>query len=197
VNQRVYGVKRPLPNMDEPLVSKHPWVQEYVIHVGVADHARDGVMFGTFVAGTLNQPYLRIGVVARHHWSPLECIAASRGWTVVWMAEDYPRELNPSRISFDSLSLPYLIQSQVFIILTGGRIPGPSSFWWASTSPLFLVVGTRLPKSKPYSTASWHHQRVPWTHASRGGVSASIETCPVATHVTMGPQSISLPALPW
>jgi hypothetical protein len=93
--------------MDEPLVSKHRRIQEDVIHVGVADHARYEMMFGSFVARTLHQPHLHIGIVARHHWYPWECIAASRGWTVVWMAEDSPRELTPSRISFDSLSLPY------------------------------------------------------------------------------------------
>jgi hypothetical protein len=70
VNQRVYGVTRPVPNMDEPLVSKHPRIQEDVIHVGVADHARDGVMFGTFFSGALHQPHLRVGIVSRHHWSP-------------------------------------------------------------------------------------------------------------------------------
>jgi hypothetical protein len=67
VNQRVYGANRSFHNMDEPLVSKNPRFQEEVIHVGVADHARDGVMFGTFVAGTLLQPYLCVGIVARHH----------------------------------------------------------------------------------------------------------------------------------
>jgi hypothetical protein len=91
VNQRVYGVKRSFPIMDEPFVSKHPRVQKYVIHVGVAEHSRDGVMFGTFVAGTLHHPYLRVGIVAHHHWSPWECIAASQGWDMVWMAEDYPK----------------------------------------------------------------------------------------------------------
>jgi hypothetical protein len=115
---------------------------------------------------------------------------------VVWMAEDSPRYLTPSRISFDSLSLPYLIRFQVSNILTDGRLPGPSSFWWASTSPLLLVVGIRLPKSKPDSTASWHHHIIPWTHASCNGVSAATGTCYVATHVTMSLQSISLPALP-
>jgi hypothetical protein len=73
---------------------------------------------------------------------------------MVWMAEDSPRELTPSRISFDSLSLAYLIWSQVSIILSDGCLPGPSSFWWASTSPLLLVVGIRLPKRNPDSTAS-------------------------------------------
>jgi hypothetical protein len=177
----MYGVKRPFPNRDEPLVSKHPRIQEGVIHVGVAAHARYGVMFGTFVAGTLHQPHLRVGIVARHHWSPWECIAASRGWTVMWMAEDYSKELTPSRISFDSLSLAYLIQSQVSLILSDGRLPGPSSFWWASTSPLLLVVGIILPKRKPDSTEYWHHQRIPWTHASCGGVSANTGTCDVET----------------
>jgi hypothetical protein len=192
----MYGVMRSFPIMDEPFVSKHPRVQEDVIHVGVADHARYVVVFGTFVAGTLHQPYLRVGIVARHHWSHWECIAASRGWTVVWMAEYSPRELTPSRISFDSLSLPYLIRFQVYIVLTDGRLPGPSSFWWASTSPLLLVVGIKLPKKRPDSTSSWHYPRIPWTHASCGGISAATGACHVATHVTMGPQSISLPALP-
>jgi hypothetical protein len=196
VSQCIYGAKRPFPSRDEPLVSKHPRIQEGMIHVGVAAHAQDGVMFGTFVAGTLHQPHILVGIVARHHWSPWECISSSRGLTVVWMAEDSPRELTPSRILFASLSLAYLIQSQVSLILSNDRLPGPSSFWWASTSPLFLVVGIRLPKRKPDSTASWHHQRIPWTHAYCGGVSASTVTCHVATHVTMGPQSISLSALP-
>jgi hypothetical protein len=58
VNQRVYGVKRPFPSMEEPLTSKHSRVEDDVVHVGVAEHARDGVMFGTFVAGTLHQPFI-------------------------------------------------------------------------------------------------------------------------------------------
>jgi hypothetical protein len=115
---------------------------------------------------------------------------------VVWMAEDSLRELTPPIISFDSLSLAYLIRSQVSIILSDGRLPGSSSFWWASTSPLLLVVGIRLPKRKPVSTACWHHQIIHWTHASCGGVSAATGTCHMVTQVTMGPQSISLPALP-
>jgi hypothetical protein len=98
VNQGVYGITRSFPAMDEPFVSKHPRLQDDVIHVGVADHAQDGVMFGTFVDGTLHQPYLRVGIVACHHWSPWECIVASREWTVVWMAGDSPIELTPSRI---------------------------------------------------------------------------------------------------
>jgi hypothetical protein len=84
----------------------------------------------------------------------------------------------------------------VSIILTDGRLPGPSSFWWASTSPLLLVVGIRLPKKRPDSTPSWHHQRIPWAHASCGGVSAATGTCHVTTHVTRCPKNISLPALP-
>jgi hypothetical protein len=91
VKQRVYDIKLPPPTLDVPFPSKHPRVQDNLIHVGVADHARDGVMFGTVVAGTLHQPYLRVGIVARHHWSPWECIAAFRGWTVVWMVEYSPR----------------------------------------------------------------------------------------------------------
>jgi hypothetical protein len=145
VNHRVYGVNRPFPTMDEPFISKHSQVQDDVIHVGVADHARDGVMFGTFVAGTLHQPYLRVGIVDHHHCSPWECIAISRGWAVVWIAEDSTRELTPSRISFDSLSLPYLIRSQVSVILTDVRLPGPSSFWWASTSPLLWLLVSDYP----------------------------------------------------
>jgi hypothetical protein len=151
-------------------------------------------MSGTFDDGKLHQPYLHVGIVARHHWSPWECIAASRGWTVMWVAEDSPRELASSRFLFDSLSLPYLIRSQVSVILTDGRLLGPSSFWWAPTSPLLLVVGIRLPKRRTDSTSYCHHQRIPWVHALCGDVSEA--TCRVATHVTMGPQSISLPALP-
>jgi hypothetical protein len=153
-------------------------------------------MFGTFVADTLHQPHLRVGIFARHHWSPWECIAASRGWTVVWIAENSPRELTPSRITFDFLSLPYLIRSKVSVILTYGRLPSPSSFWWASASPLLLVVGIRLPKKRPDSTPSWHHHIIPWAHASCGGVSTARGTCHVATHVTVCPQHISLPILP-
>jgi hypothetical protein len=120
--------------MDEPFISKHSRVQDGVIHVSVAEHARDGVMFGTFVSGTLHQPYLRVGIVAHHHWSPWECIAASRGWNVVWIAEDSPRELTPSKILFDSLSLPYLIRSKVSVILTDSCLPGPSLFCWLLAS---------------------------------------------------------------
>jgi hypothetical protein len=58
---------------------------------------------------------------------------------VIWVAEYSPRELTSSRISFDSLSLPYLIRSQVSIILKDVRLPDPSSFWWAPTSPLLLA----------------------------------------------------------
>jgi hypothetical protein len=112
------------------------------------------------------------------------------------VAEDSPRELTSSRISFDSLSLPYLILSQVSIILTDGRLPGRSSFWWAPTSPLLLVVGIILPKRRTDSTPYWHHQRIPWVHTLYGGVSAATGTCHVATHVTMGPQIISISALP-
>jgi hypothetical protein len=72
---------------------------------------------------------------------------------VIWVAEDSPRELTSSRISFDSLSLPYLIPSQVSLILTDGRLPGPILFWWAPTSPLLLVVGIRLPKIRTDSTS--------------------------------------------
>jgi hypothetical protein len=160
VNQHVYGVRHPFTSMDEPFISKHSRVQDDVIRVGVAEHARDGVMFGTFVAGNLHQPYLHVGIVAHHHWSPWECISASRGCTVVWIAEDSPRELIPSRISFDSLSLAYRIRSQVSVILTDGRLPGPSSFCCASTSSLLLVVVIRIPKRRPDSTPSWHHQRI-------------------------------------
>jgi hypothetical protein len=154
-------------------------------------------MCDTFVAGILYQSYLHVGIVAHHHWSPWECISASRGWAVVLMAEDSPRELTPSRIPFDSLILTYLIRSKVSVILTDGRLPGPSSFWWASNNPLLLVSGIRLPKKRPDSTPSWHHQRIPWAHASRGGVSAATGNYRVATHVTMYPQNISLPALSW
>jgi hypothetical protein len=64
-------------------------------------------MFGTFEVDNLHQPLLRVGIVARQRWYPWESIAVSRGWTVVWVAEDSPTELTTSRISFDSLSLHF------------------------------------------------------------------------------------------
>jgi hypothetical protein len=69
-------------------------------------------MAGIVVAGTLSQPSLRVGIVSRHPWSHWECIAAARGWTVIWILEEchraVARNITPSRISFDSLDLPYL-----------------------------------------------------------------------------------------
>jgi hypothetical protein len=116
-------VKRPCPIMEEPVISKQSWIGDDNIHVCMAEHARDGVMSGTFAAGTLHQPYLHVGIVARNQCSQWECISASRGWNVVWMAEDSPREVTSSRISFDSLSLPYLLRSKVSVILTDGCLP--------------------------------------------------------------------------
>jgi hypothetical protein len=126
VNECVYGVNRPFPPMDEPFLSKHSRVQDNVIHVGVADHGQDGVMFGTFFAGTLHEPYHRVSIVAFHNWSPWECISASRGWTVVWMAEDSPRELNQSSLSH---------------LVSGVRYPDRWSLSW----PQFLLVGLNHP----------------------------------------------------
>jgi hypothetical protein len=83
VKHRVYVVTHPFPSMEEPFISKQSRVEDDVVHVGVVEHARYGVLFGTFVAGTLHQPYLRVGIVARHHWFPWECIATSLGWNVV------------------------------------------------------------------------------------------------------------------
>jgi hypothetical protein len=118
-------------------------------------------MFGTFEVDNLHQPFIRVGIVARQRWSPWESIAVSRGWTVVWVAEDSPTELTSSRISFDSLSLHFVIQSQVSIILTDGLLPGPSLFWWHPTSHLMLAIGIRMPKKRSYSTSCWHHQIIP------------------------------------
>jgi hypothetical protein len=84
----------------------------------------------------------------------------------------------------------------VSVILTDGRLPGPSSFWRASTRPLLLVFGIILPKRRPDSTPSWNHHRILWEHVSCGVVSAATGTCHVATHVIMCPKNISLPALP-
>jgi hypothetical protein len=57
------------PSMEEPFTSKHSQVEDDVVHVGMYEHARYGVIFGNFVAGIFYQPYLRVGIVARHHWS--------------------------------------------------------------------------------------------------------------------------------
>jgi hypothetical protein len=118
-------------------------------------------MLGTFEVDNLHQPFIRVGIVARQRWSPWESIAIYRGWTVVWVAEDSPTELTSSRISFDSLSLHFVIQSQVSIILTDGLLPGPSLFWWHPTSHLMLAIGIRMPKKRSYSTSCWHHQIIP------------------------------------
>jgi hypothetical protein len=137
-----------------------------------------------------------VGIVTRQRWSPWESIAVSRGWTVVWVAEDSPTELTSSRVSFDSLSLHFVIRSQVSIILTDGRLPGPSSFWWHPTSPLLLAIGIRMPKKRSYSTSCWHHQIIPWDHSPCGGVSAATGKCHIATHMTMAPHTVTLPCLP-
>jgi hypothetical protein len=112
------------------------------------------------------------------------------------LAEDSPTELTSSRVSFDSLSLKFLIRSQVSLILTDGRLTGLTSFWWHSTSPLLLAVGIRMPKKRSYSTSIWHHQLIPWAHSSCGGVSAATGKCHVETHMTMKPHKVALPCLP-
>jgi hypothetical protein len=154
-------------------------------------------MFGTFEVDNLHQPFIRVDIVARQRWSPWESIAVSRGWTVVWVSEDSPKEITSSRVSFDSLSLYFVIRSQVSIILTDGRLPGPSSFWWHPTSPLLLDIGIRMPKKRSYSTSCWHHQIIPWAHSSCGGVSVATGKCHVAIHMTMEPHTVTLPCLPW
>jgi hypothetical protein len=71
-------------------------------------------MFGTFEVDNLHQPLIRVGIVgivARQRWCPWESIAVSRGCTVVWVAEDSPKELTSSRVSFDSLSLHFVIRT--------------------------------------------------------------------------------------
>jgi hypothetical protein len=79
VKRRVHGVKRPCPTLEEASNTKTPRMGSANVHVCPADHTRDGVMSGTFAAGTLHQPYLRVGIVSINHWSPWECIAASHG----------------------------------------------------------------------------------------------------------------------
>jgi hypothetical protein len=153
-------------------------------------------MFGTFEVDNLYQPFIRVGIVARQRWYPWESLAVSRGWTVVWVAEDSPTELTSSRVSFDSLSLQFFIRSQVSIIITDGRLLGPTSFWWHSTSPLLLAIGIRMPKKRSYSTSCWHHQIIPWAHSSCGGVSAATVKYHVATHMTMDPHTVTLHCLP-
>jgi hypothetical protein len=153
-------------------------------------------MFGTFEVDNLHQSLIRVGIVARQGWSPWESLAVSRGWTVVWLAEDSPTELTSSRVLFDSLSLQFFIRSQVSIILTDCRLPGPTSFWWHSTSPLLMAIGIRMPKKRSYSTSCWHHQIIPWAHSSCGGVSAAMGKCHVATHMTMEPHTVALPCFP-
>jgi hypothetical protein len=153
-------------------------------------------MFGTFEVDNLHHPSIRVGIVARQRWSPWESIAVSRGWTVVLVAEDYPKELTYPRVLFDSLSLNFVIRLQVSIILTDGRLPGPSSFWWKTTSPLLLAIGIIIPKKRSYSTSCWRHQIIPWDHSSCGGVSSATGKCHVATHMTMAPHTVTLPCLP-
>jgi hypothetical protein len=152
-------------------------------------------MFGTFEVDNLHQPLIGVGIVARQGWSPWESLAVSRGWTIVWVAEDSPTELTSSRVSFDSLILQIFIRSQVSLILTDGRLPGLTSFWWHPTSPLLLAVGIRMPKKRSYSTSIWHHQLIPWAHSSCGVVSAATGKCRVATHMTMKPHTVALPCL--
>jgi hypothetical protein len=194
-NPRAYGIKRSFPLTSELFTSKQPQLQVKAIQVGLADHSRDGVMFGTFEVDNLHQPFICVGIVARQRWSPWESIAVSRGWTVVWVEEDSPTELTYSRISFDSLSLHSVIRSQVSIIPTDGCLPGPSSFWWHPTSPLLLAIGIRMPKRRSYSTSCWHHQIIPWAHSSCGGVSAATGKCHVATHMPMSPYTVTIPCL--
>jgi hypothetical protein len=153
-------------------------------------------MFGTFEVDNLHQPFIRVGIVAQQRWSPWESLTVSRGWTVVWVAEDSPTKLTSSRVSFDSLSLKSFIRSQVSIILADGQLPGPTSFWWHSTSPILLAIGIRIPKKRSSSTSFWHHQIIPWAHSSCGGVSASTGKCHVGTHMTMEPHIVALPCLP-
>jgi hypothetical protein len=153
-------------------------------------------MFGSFEVDNLHQPFIRVGIVARQRWSPWESIAVSRGWTVVWVAEDSPTQLTSSRVLFDSLSLHFFIRSKVSIILTDVRLPGPDSFWWHPTNPLLLAIGIRMPKKLSYSTSCWHHQIIPWSHSSCGGVSAATGKCHVGTHMTMEPHTVTLPCLP-
>jgi hypothetical protein len=92
-------------------------VQVDAIQVGLAPHSRDGVMFGTFEVDNLHQLLIRVGIVAHQGWSPWEYLAVSRGWTVVWLAEDSPTELTSSRVSFDYLSL------QIFHTVAGLHYP--------------------------------------------------------------------------
>jgi hypothetical protein len=94
------------------------------------------------------------------------------------------------------MGLHFVIRSQVSIILTDGRLPGPSSFWWHPAIPLLLAIGIRIPKKISYSTSCWHHQIIPWAHSSCGGVSAATGKCHVATHMTMEPHTVTLPCLP-
>jgi hypothetical protein len=73
----VYGIKRSFPLTSEFFTSKQPRVQVEAIQVGLAEHSRDGVMFGTFEVDNLHQPFIRVGIVARQRWSPWESIAVS------------------------------------------------------------------------------------------------------------------------
>jgi hypothetical protein len=191
-----YGIKRSFPITSEFVTSKKPRVKVDAIKLGLDAHSRDGVMFGTFEVDNLYQPLTRVDIVARQGWSPWESLTVSRGWTVVWLSEDSPMELTSYIVSFDSLSLQFFIRPQVSIILTDGRLPGPTSFWWHSTSPLLLAIGIRMPKKRSYSTSFWHHQIIPWDHSSCGGVSAATGKCHVATHTIMEPHTVTLPCLP-
>jgi hypothetical protein len=80
------------PLTSELSTSKQPRVQVEAIQVGLAEHSRDGVMSGTFEVYNLHQPSIHVGIVAHQRWSQWESIAVSRGWTVVWVAEDSPKE---------------------------------------------------------------------------------------------------------
>jgi hypothetical protein len=153
-------------------------------------------MFGTFEVDNLHQPLIHVAILARQGWSPCESLAVSRGWTIVWVAEYSPTELTSSRVSFDSLILQFFIRLQVSLILTDGRLPGLTSFWWNPTSPFLLAVGIIMPKKRSYSTSNWHHQLIPWAHSSCGGVSAATGKCHVTTHMTMKPHTVALPCLP-
>jgi hypothetical protein len=110
--------------------------------VGLDEHSRDGVMFGTFEVDNLHQPFIRVGIVARQRWSPWKSLAVSRGWTVVWVAEDSPTELTSSRVSFDSLSLHF------FHTVAGLHYPHR----WSTPWPYFVFVEPK----QPFIVGYWH-----------------------------------------
>jgi hypothetical protein len=90
---QAYGIKRLFPITSELVTSKQPRVQVEAIQVGLDEHSRDGDMFGTFEVDNLHQPFIRVGIVSRQRWSTWEFLAVSRGWTVVWVAEESTTEL--------------------------------------------------------------------------------------------------------